>query len=56
MAKKMVEDVYDREHIQEELIQDLLGKEDLMNKQGKLDKKLKIDIESTETAGKKTFC
>ena len=55
MAKKMVEDVYDREHIQDELIHDMLTKENLMDKQGKLDSKLKIDIESRKQLKRKLF-
>ena len=55
MAIKMVEDVYDREHIQDELIHDMLFKENLMDKQGKLNSKLKIDIESKKQLERQLF-
>ena len=55
MAKKMVEDVYDREHIQDELIHDMLSKENLMDKQGKLNSNLKTDIESRKQLERQLF-
>jgi len=55
LAKKMVEDVSDFEHIQDELINDMLFKEKLLDKKGNFDKELKIDIESREKLERKLF-
>jgi Zn-finger domain-containing protein len=46
LAKKMVEDPADMDHIKEELIQDMLLKEGLRNSKGKLNTNLKANLES----------
>ncbi len=55
MAKKMVEDVYDREHIQDELIHDMLSKEKLLDIKGNLNSDLKLDLESRKQLERKLF-
>ena len=55
MARKMVEDVSDYEHIQDELTNEMLIKEKLLDKTGNFDKELKIDIDSREKLERKLF-
>jgi Zn-finger domain-containing protein len=55
MAKKMVEDISDLEHIKNELVHDMLLKEGLMNNKKNLDNELKVDLKSREKLKRDLF-
>ena len=55
MAKKMVEDISDLEHIKNELVHDMLLKEGLMNDKKNLDNELKVDIKAREKLKRDLF-
>ena len=55
LAKKMVEDLSDFEHIKEELVHDMLLKEGLLNGKNSLDKELKHDIETRKKLERDLF-
>ncbi len=55
MAQKMVEDVVDLEHIQDELVHDILIKEKLSDSSGNLDNELIIDLKSRENLERELY-
>jgi hypothetical protein len=55
MALRMVEDVADLEHIQDELIHDILIKEKLSDSRGNLDNELIIDLKSRENLERELY-
>ena len=55
LAKKMVEDISDLEHIKDELVHDMLLKEGLLDGKSRLDNQLKLDLESREKLERDLF-
>jgi Zn-finger domain-containing protein len=55
LARKMVEDPSDMDHIKEELVQDMLLKEGFKDSKGRLNKKIKADLESREKLERDLF-